>query len=159
MKTAFIHIGIAIVWMFLNPHRDLPSLIIGLLIGWALLVAFRPLLPNDRYLKQSTAFFKWLWAFFVALVLSQIRVARIILFLKHHPIQPGFFEFPLRDLSDIEILMLSHSISLTPGTTSVDVIPDRNVLLIHALEADNPKESIREIEETLLKPLLALTRP
>lgn len=159
MRTALIHIGIAIVWMFLNPHRDLPSLIIGLLIGWALLVAFRPLLPKDRYLRQCAAFFKWIWAFLTALVLSQLRVARIILLIRNNPIEPGFLEFPLNDLSDIEILMLSHSISLTPGTTSVDVDPERHVLLIHALEAGNPQEIIAEIEDTLLKPLLALTRP
>ena len=159
MRTALIHIGIAIVWMFLNPKRDLPSLMVGLIIGWILLVAFRPLLPNDQYLRRSIAFFKWLWAFFKALVLSQFRVARLILFPGKNPIQPGFFEFPIRDLSDLEILMLSHSISLTPGTTSVEVDPERQILLVHALEAGRPEVTISEIEKTLLKPLLAFTRP
>lgn len=159
MKTALIHIGIAIVWMFLNPRRDLPSLIVGLVIGWALLVAFRPLLPNDRYLRRSAAFFKWLWAFFKALVQSQFRVAGIILFPGKNAIHPGFFEFPIGGLSDLEILMLSHSISLTPGTTSVEVDTEREVLLVHALEAGHPEETVAEIRKTLLNPLLEFTRP
>jgi multicomponent Na+:H+ antiporter subunit E len=159
MKTALIHIGIAIIWMFLNPQRDLPSFMIGLILGWGLLVVFRPLLPEDRYLKRSSGLFGWIWAFFKALILSQIRVAQVILFPNKHPIHPGFLEFPIKDLSDIEILMLSHSISLTPGTTSVEVDQKQQVLLIHALEAGNPEETFKEIEDTLLKPLLALTRP
>ena len=159
MKTAMIHIGIAIVWMFLNPKRDLPSLMVGLIIGWILLVAFRPLLPDDHYLRRSVAFFRWLWAFHKALILSQFRVAKLILFPGSNPINPGFFEFPIEGLSDLEIVMLSHSISLTPGTTSVDVDSDRCVLLVHALEAGRPEESVSEIKETLLKPLLAFTRP
>ena len=159
MKTALIHIGIAIVWMFLNPQRNLPSLVIGGLIGWGLLVAFRPLLPDDGYLKRSSGLFSWVWAFFKALVLSQIRVAQMILFPKHNPIHPGFLEFPIEGLSDIEILMLSHSISLTPGTTSVEVDQERQILLIHALEAGNPEETRSEIKEQLLKPLLSFTRP
>lgn len=159
MKTAFLHIGIAIVWLFLSPTRDLPRLLIGLLIGWLLLSAFRPLLPNDAYMKGVRSFIVWCWAFLKALVLSQIRVSTIVLFPKSHPIHPGFVEFPLGDLRDAEIILLSHSISLTPGTTSVEVDKERQILLVHALEAGDPDETIRDIQTNLLEPMLAFTRP
>jgi multicomponent Na+:H+ antiporter subunit E len=159
MKTAILHIGIAMIWLFLSPTRDLPRLLIGLLIGWLMLSAFRPLLPQDRYLKGLTAFVAWCWAFLKALLLSQIRVSAIVLFPKTHPIHPGFVEFPIGDLGDAEIILLSHSISLTPGTTTVEVDKDRRILLVHALEAGNPEETVRDIEDNLLKPMLAFTRP
>jgi multicomponent Na+:H+ antiporter subunit E len=159
MKTAMLHMGIAIIWLFLSPNRDLPRLFIGLAIGWGLLHLFRPLLPDDRYLKGGNAFFRWVWAFTKALLLAQIRVAQIILFPKSFPIDPGFIEFPIDKLTDLELLILSHSISLTPGTTSVDIDREQNLLLIHGLEAGQPEETIREIRESLLKPLLAFTRP
>jgi multisubunit Na+/H+ antiporter MnhE subunit len=159
MKTALLHMVIAIIWLFLSPYRDLPRLFIGLAIGWALLRLFRPLLPEDRYLQGSTAFFKWVWSFCKAMVMSQVRVAQIILFPRRFPINPGFFEYPIDGLSDAEVLILSHSISLTPGTTSVDVDRDREILLIHGLEAGDPDASIEEIRTHLQKPLLAFTRP
>lgn len=159
MKTAFLHIGIAMIWLFLSPTRDLPRLMIGLLVGWLLLAAFRPLLPKDTYMKGLTAFIIWCWAFLKALVLSQIRVSMIVLSPKTHPIHPGFVEFPLRDLRDPEIILLSHSISLTPGTTTVEVDKERQILLVHALEAGDPEGTIRDIEDNLLKPMLAFTRP
>ena len=59
----------------------------------------------------------------------------------------------------MEIILLSHSISLTPGTTSVDVDLEKRELLIHALEADDPAAIVEDIRENLLKPLLGFTRP
>lgn len=159
MRTALLHIFIAIVWLFLNPNRDLPRLIIGILIGWALIALFQPLLPKDRYLKGSIGFFRWLWSFSSALVRSQFRVARIILFPRSNPIHPGFIEFSIEGLSDTEIILLSHSISLTPGTTSVEVDQKKGILLIHALEAGDPEGTLSDIREKLLKPLMAFTRP
>lgn len=159
MKTALLHVGIALIWLFLSPDRDLPRLIIGLIIGWVLLAAFRPLLPQDRYLKGSTAFFKWIMSFGKELVLSQVRVAQIILQPKKHAIHPGFLEFPIEGLTDAEVLILSHTISLTPGTTSVEVDRKREILLIHALEAGDPEGTRADIRDNLLKPLLAFTRP
>lgn len=159
MRTALLHLVIAMIWLFLSPHRDLPRLLIGLLIGWALLAAFRPLLPKDRYLKGSLAFFRWVGSFTRELILSQIRVAQIILLPGSAPIHPGFLEFPIDGLGDAEVLILSHTISLTPGTTSVEIDRDREVLLIHALEAGDPEATREEIRENLLKPLLAFTRP
>lgn len=159
MKTAFLHLAIAVIWLFLSPTRDLPRLLIGFLIGWVLIAAFRPILPKDRYQQGLTGFFRWCWAFFKALVLSQIRVSQIILFPSRNPISPGFVEFPLGDLTEMEIMLLSHSVTLTPGTASVDVYPEKRILLIHALEAGCPEATIQEIRESLLKPLLALTRP
>jgi multisubunit Na+/H+ antiporter MnhE subunit len=41
----------------------------------------------------------------------------------------------------------------------VEVDKDRRILLIHALEAGNPANTIRDIEDNLLKPMLAFTRP
>jgi len=159
MRTALLHIFVAIVWLFLSPNRDLPRLIIGIVIGWGVLNLFKPLLPQDCYLKGSVGFFGWIWSFLSALIRSQIRVATIILFPKRNPIHPGFIEFPIKGLSDSEIILLSHSISLTPGTTSVEVDEEKGILLIHALEAGNPSGTVSEIEEKLLKPLLAFTRP
>ncbi|MGC9451797.1 MAG: Na+/H+ antiporter subunit E [Oceanipulchritudo sp.] len=159
MRSAILHLAISLTWLFLSPQRDLPQFLKGLVIGYGILLLFQPLLPKDRYLKAGKAFLFWIVAFGRALVLSQIRVAKLILFPRRYPVHPGFLQFPIDGLSDLEILILSHSITLTPGTTSVEVDPEKQELLVHALEADDPQETIRDIKENLLKPLLAFTRP
>ena len=159
MRSLLLHLAISITWLRLSPQRDLPQLIKGMVIGYGILLLFKPLLPEDRYLKGSKAFILWIIAFAKALILSQVRVAKLILFPRRYPVHPGFLTFPLEELSELEIILLSHSISLTPGTTSVDVDLEKRELLIHALEADDPAATVEDIRENLLKPLLAFTRP
>lgn len=159
MRSAVLHFSIAFIWLFLSPDRDLPGFLIGLAVGWAVLILFKSLLPDDQYLRRSGAFFRWLWAFLKAFLASQLRVAQNILFPTRYPVQPGFLTFPLGDLSDLEILILSHTISLTPGTTSVEVDLPNGCLLIHALESADPRATVESIRENLMNPLLAFTRP
>lgn len=118
----------------------------------------QPATKPRRLLHRTGAFLYWMAAFMKALILSQIRVATLILFPKTHPVRPGFFIFPLTDLSDLEILLLSHSITLTPGTSSVDVDTGKRELLVHALEAGDTEAAIEDIRDNLLRPLLAFTR-
>lgn len=159
MPAIFLHLLIAFIWLFLSESRDLPSLIIGWVIGWTILYLFRSLFPHDRYLKASVAFFAWMGSFCKAFLLSQIRVAQTILFPKSNPIDPGYIEFSIQDLTDWERIILTHTISLTPGTTSVEIDAQTGMLTIHALHASSPEEIIQDIRKTLLEPLLKVTRP
>lgn len=111
-----------------------------------------------RIARRIVAFLCWKLAFAKALILSQIRVAILILLPKSHPVHPGFFIFPLGDLTDLEILILTHSITLTPGTSSVDVDTEKRELLVHALESGDTDAAIADIRDNLLRPLLAFTR-
>jgi multicomponent Na+:H+ antiporter subunit E len=47
---------------------------------------------------------------------------------------------PLDAKDEMEILLVTNLISLTPGTLSLDVSEDRSTLFIHAMFADDPDE-------------------
>jgi multicomponent Na+:H+ antiporter subunit E len=49
--------------------------------------------------------------------------------------------------SDFEILLVTNLISLTPGTLSLDVTPDRKTLIVHAMFADDPEGLVRELKD------------
>ena len=159
MTSFFLHLLIALTWLFLSEHRDLPRMLIGLVVGWAVLALFQPLLPPDRYLKSSMAFFKWLWSFIKAFLIAQYRVAQSILLPQKFPVNPGFLDFPIGELNDFERIVLSHTISLTPGTTSVEIDETKGLLVIHALDASDPEGIRKDIRDDLLEPLLKVTRP
>lgn len=44
-----------------------------------------------------------------------------------HLSQPDIIYVPLDAKSDIEITLLANMVSLTPGTLSLDVTPDKNI--------------------------------
>ncbi|MFN3614431.1 MAG: Na+/H+ antiporter subunit E, partial [Rubrimonas sp.] len=56
--------------------------------------------------------------------------------------RPAFVTMPLDAETDVEITLTANLISLTPGTLSVDVTPDRRGLIIHAMYAEDPADVI-----------------
>lgn len=92
------------------------------------------------------------------LVLANISVAKSVLLQKRADLAPGFLTYPLKGLNRFEILILTHSITLTPGTTSVKISDDYSELLVHAFDARDPDGVRASIKNGLEKPLLAWTR-
>jgi multicomponent Na+:H+ antiporter subunit E len=72
---------------------------------------------------------------------------------------PGVVGLPLRARTDAEITTLANLISLTPGTLSLDVSPDRRVLYVHAMDLEEGPEALRaDIRNTLESRVLMLLR-
>jgi len=110
-------------------------------------------------LVRRTANFAWFVVRFArALVISNVEMARVVLFRPVRELSPDFIEYPIAGLSRMEIVLLSHCITLTPGTTSVEVSEDHRTLVVHALEGADPATVCRTIKEDLEAPLLAWTR-
>lgn len=92
------------------------------------------------------------------LVLANIAVAKSVLFEPVSALSPDFITYPLDGLSDFEIVVLTHCITLTPGTTSVEVSEDKTSVVLHALDARDPQAVCDGIKKTLEAPILAWTR-
>jgi multisubunit Na+/H+ antiporter MnhE subunit len=92
------------------------------------------------------------------LVLANFAVAKSVLFQRRADLAPGFLDYDLRGLSSFEIVVLTHCITLTPGTASVEVSDDQKSLVVHALDARDPAAVLLSIKEGLEVPLLAWTR-
>ncbi len=67
--------------------------------------------------------------------ISNVKVARIILDPKL-PIRPVLFFAPAGQKTDMGRAMFANSITLTPGTISVEIAGPGNQILVHALHED-----------------------
>jgi multicomponent K+:H+ antiporter subunit F len=65
-------------------------------------------------------------------------VAHLILRGPRH-LEPGFVVVPLRLSSELGISLLANTISLTPGTVSSWLSPDRTQLVVHGLDVRDPQ--------------------
>jgi multicomponent Na+:H+ antiporter subunit E len=72
--------------------------------------------------------------------------------------RPGIIAVPLDAETDFEITVLGHLISLTPGTLSLDVSPDRRTLYVHAMFVDDPDELRRQIKAGMERRVLEALR-
>ncbi|MEM8569577.1 MAG: Na+/H+ antiporter subunit E [Pseudomonadota bacterium] len=89
-------------------------------------------------------FFVVLIAMFLRdLVVSSIQVAVTVLSREDNS-RPRLVTIPLKVQSDVGVSMVANFISLTPGTLSVDVSPDKSTLLVHSLLAGDSGDELRE---------------
>jgi len=54
---------------------------------------------------------------------------------------------------DFSISVLASTISLTPGTVSADISPDRSTLLIHGLDVGDEQALIEHIRQRYEEPI------
>ena len=73
--------------------------------------------------------------FLKELLFSSISVTKTVLFPKGR-VCPGIVKVPLDLKSDLGITILANTITLTPGTLSLDVSSDKKFLYVHALCLD-----------------------
>jgi multicomponent K+:H+ antiporter subunit E len=88
-------------------------------------------------LRRLRALLLWLLRLVVDIVVANFRIAALVLDLRRRP-QPMLVELPLALESELGIYLLACTISLTPGTLTLDLVanegrrPQR--LLIHAID-------------------------
>ena len=81
---------------------------------------------------------------------SAVAVARLAL----GPIErlrSGFLAVPMDAATDLEITSLANSITLTPGTITVHVEPERRTIVIHALDVGLDPDAVRQSIKTVLE--------
>ncbi|MCU0792277.1 MAG: Na+/H+ antiporter subunit E [Opitutaceae bacterium] len=103
--------------------------------------------------------FTWfLLCFTRELILANVSMAKVVLFQRTDKLAPEFFYYDITGLRSFEIVILTHCISLTPGTTSVEIDDAETSLLVHGLDLSDSDAVCRSIKETLERPMLAWTR-
>lgn len=146
-RTLSTFIVLYLLWIALAGIR-ITELIVGGLIS--LIVAYvikdTSIYEFTRGIVVQTAKFIGLYIplFIWKLIQSNISLAKIVLNPKL-PIKPGFVTIKTGLDSDLSKLILANSITLTPGTLSIDVNEDE--VLIHwvNVKGENQNEYFHEI--------------
>lgn len=140
MKSRIILFFVAfIAWCFLTWVPDVQHIIVGLAI--AIVVA---ILTGDMFIMRPQLlqhprrywyfFFYYLPVFLWECIKANFDVAYRVLHPKL-PINPGIVKVKTKLKTDTALTFLANSITLTPGTMSVDIDRDNGVLYIHWINA------------------------
>ena len=121
-----------LLWVLLVGSLDPSELAAGLVVALVVLVVGGPRLAILDGVRLRPAALvhvvRYLGYFFVALVRANLDMARRVLS-PSLPLRPAVVEVATSLESPLGRLVLANSITLTPGTLSVDVKDDR--LLVH----------------------------
>jgi multicomponent Na+:H+ antiporter subunit E len=149
-----------VVWGALRGSFGGGTLLLGAMFSGAILHLTRPLFNAEednvvtarRPMRRLWRSVVLLLVFLRELVLSALEVAGYVL-QPSLSIRPAIVEYPLNVQTDREITVLANMISLTPGTLSLDVAPDRSAIYVHAISVSTPdgQDVIDDIKGSLEK--------
>ncbi len=159
MKAFAMNILIAVFWLFLIPGAQIVDFVFGFGIGFAMMALFRDVLDCREYVRRSLAFVKFVFVFLKEYLLANWNVTVLVLTKPASRMRPGMIHYDVEGLSPAEILMLSHVISLTPGSTTVEIDADFRRLLLHLFDSSDPDAARRDITLKFRDGILAFTRP
>ena len=146
MKLFGVNSLLALIWLSLSGSFTLSSLMLGYGLGFFTIWLAQPLFEgSNSYLLKSLKVMRLIAFFLYDLFVSSIRVAKDVLTRTDYS-KPAILHMPLDVKTDLEIYLVTNLISLTPGSLSVDVTPDRSTLIIHAMYAEDPDAMIAELK-------------
>jgi multicomponent Na+:H+ antiporter subunit E len=158
MRSLAINLLVAVCWLLLQAEATLFSVMVGLVLGFGMLALFRDVVGSHDYVRRVTAAVIFIGLFIREFLLACLQLFRAAIWLPAARLKPRVIYYDTEGLSKFEALLLSHAISLTPGTTTVDISPDFSRFTLHVLECHDPDTVRNGIDRTLKRALLAFTR-
>ncbi len=129
-----------LVWSLLNWVPDWQHIVVGVFVS-----AFVAHMTGDLFVKRAHLFThieRYLWfLYYIPIFIWECFKANIdVAYRVLHPdlpIHPGIVKVKTTLKSDTALTFLANSITLTPGTLTVDVDKEEGVLYIHWIEVKN----------------------
>ena len=132
----------------LDPRVIVGELLIGLVFGGLIAFGFRRMYVGEADLSyglRATPYaLLYIGAFLKELVVANVDVAyRVIA--PSMPIDPVVLHLPLRVERPVAISTIANSITLTPGTLTMDYDEDANALYVHTINGSDPEGVVAPI--------------
>lgn len=158
MTQLALNLLIAVMWLLLSGRRTSTAFFIGFFIGFVMIAAFRRVVGGGDYTRRCLAGVRFAFIFVREFVTANISVAATVLFRSAESLHPNFLTYDVAGMQPGEILLLSYCITLTPGTTTVQISDDFNHLVVHALDANQPDLIRERIDRNLKEPIIRFMR-
>lgn len=134
---------LAFLWLFVRgatPESVVGEFLIGLAFGLGVAFAFRRFYGNEVNLTRNVRAIPYaalyVGVFFRELLTANLDVAYRVLS-PSMPIDPDVVVVPLRVQTDLAITTIANSITLTPGTLTMDYDDETNTLYVHGIAGKN----------------------
>ena len=158
MRSLLLNLVMAGMWLLFHQNPNLAQFFIGFGLGFIFLVLFQSVVGSTSYVRRAIAFVRFLLVFLREFLMANLAVTMTVLFGSRDAIHPNFITLDVAGMKPYEILILSYCITLTPGTTSVEIEDDFKTLIVHALDAEHPDKVRDQINGSLRDAILKFTR-
>jgi multicomponent Na+:H+ antiporter subunit E len=141
-----------LIWLFLTWPPDYQHLIVGILV-----CGFVSFMTGDMFVKRPHVFksirrYFWFCYYIPLFIWECIKANLDVAYRVCHPdlpINPGIVKVKTNLKSDTALTFLANSITLTPGTMSVDIDKEGGFLYIHWIDVKDT--DIQKATEIIVK--------
>lgn len=155
VSVLLLNILLGFVWVSMQEDFSPGQYLIGFGASFILLT-----LLSREYGRRVWASLDFIIFLLWSILKSSIQVAALIL-ARRPALDQGIIAIPLDAQTDLEVSALATSITLTPGTLSIDTarMPDgQAVLYVHSLTVGDPEALRQEIKREFEQRILRVTR-
>jgi len=155
----FLSLLLLVCWLWLNNTLEPGHLLLGAALGVAIPYVTRRFWPEPLVIRRPLRVLEYVVLVTWDIVIANLQVAAIIVGPLSR-LRPAFVRVPLDLRTDFAATVLASTVTLTPGTVSVEVEDDgsgRRLLVVHALrclDADDMVRTIKERYERRLREIL-----
>lgn len=157
MSYFILNLFLAMAWTLINGQYSSVDFIVGFIVGYFTLSLCQPFGLKTGYFKKFTAFVKLVIYFCYEMIVSVAKVVWDVI-TPTHLSQPDIVYVPLDAETDLEITLLANMVSLTPGSLSLDVTPDKKYLILHVMFAPDHESVKQDIKQGMEARILEVTR-
>lgn len=149
---------VAMVWILLANDLSAGTAVLALLVGIAVPKFTSVYWPDRARVRDPRMILEFLAVVLYDIAVSNVEVARLVLFRRAASLRSGFITIPLDLRSPEAITVLAGTITMTPGTLTVDFDPETHTLQVHCLEVIDEDAVVASIKERYERRLRSIFR-
>lgn len=143
----------AVLWVFVSgPKVNVRSVVtvflVGLGVGLPVAYVFRRLYGEEIDINQTLSAIPYVvlyvLVFFKEVLVANVDVAYRVL-IPGRALEPQVILVPLRVETALGVTTIANSITITPGTITLDHDPDENALYVHMIDGRSPEDVVEPI--------------
>jgi len=138
-----------VAWLWLNNTVHPGHVVLGSLLAVAIPYFTRRFWPEPIVVDRPLRVIQYVAIVSYDIILANLQLAALILGPVSR-LRPAFVRVPLDLRTDFAVTMLASTVTLTPGTVSVDVegnVADGRQLVVHVLRCVDEQEMVQSIKD------------
>jgi len=152
MRLLFWSILLFVLWMILTSNFQMSNILVGMGVSFSIALLYVKLFTHKKFEFINPVWFMvYLYVLLKNLIISNIQISKIIL-RADMKLSPAIIAVKTNLESDWKKLLLANSITLTPGTLTLEIKDD--MLFIHVIntsEGLNKENITKEFEDIIAK--------
>jgi multicomponent K+:H+ antiporter subunit E len=152
LPQPLLSLVLLVVWLLVHNKVEAGTVLLGAALAWLIPLFTHRFWPDYPRLQSPRLAIRLVTVVLLDIAIANLRVAVLILSPVKR-LRPRFIIIEVDLEHPLALTILTSIISLTPGTVSAQIGPQRRRILVHALDCPDEEAMVAEIKRRYEAPL------